>query len=169
MSPLLKTVPVRRLLAAAVILLAALQLVPVARTNPPVEGEVPADASARDALRRACYDCHSNETAWPWYSRVAPVSFFVARDVNLGREELNYSTWNRLAPREQAKMLKKSWEEVAEGEMPPWFYVPLHRGAALSPRDREALRAWSQAEGAATLSRAGTAEPMGGAEEADDD
>jgi hypothetical protein len=134
---------IRRILVGAAILLAALQLVPVGRSNPPVESEVPAPTNVRGALRRACYDCHSNETVWPWYSRVAPFSFLIAHDVKSGREELNFSTWNRLATEQQVKKLKKSWEEVAEGEMPPWTYVAMHRGAALSTEDRAALRAWA--------------------------
>ncbi len=131
-------------IAALFVALAASQLVPVDRTNPPVETEVPATAEARSVLRRACYDCHSNETTWPWYSRIAPVSWLVARDVHEGREELNYSTWNRYTTEQQLKKLKKSREEVAEGEMPPWLYLPLHPDARLSGDDRAVLRAWSQ-------------------------
>lgn len=134
---------IRRILVGAVLLLAALQLVPVRRSNPPVESEVPAPTNVRGALRRACYDCHSNETVWPWYSRVAPFSFLIAHDVKSGREELNFSAWNRLTNEQQMKKLKKSWDEVAEGEMPPRAYVATHRGAALSTGDRAALRAWA--------------------------
>jgi hypothetical protein len=124
-------------------LLAAIQLAPVDRSNPPVEAEVPADPNVRAILRRACYDCHSNETVWPWYSRVAPFSWLVARDVREGRRELNFSTWNQYTTKQQIKKLKESWEEVAEGEMPPWFYLPVHRDAVLPPEDRAALRQWS--------------------------
>lgn len=131
--------------AVLVISLVAIQLVPVDRTNPPVELEVPASADVRSILRRACYDCHSNETVWPWYSRIAPISWLVASDVSEGREELNLSTWNRYTSKQQAQKLKQSWDEVAEGEMPPWTYRPAHPGASLSADDRAALRAWSQA------------------------
>jgi hypothetical protein len=129
---------------AVVVGLVVIQLVPVERTNPPVEGEVPAPPEVREVLRRACYDCHSNETVWPWYSRVAPVSWLVARDVRKGREELNFSTWNRLNTKDQVEKMKESWEEVDEGEMPPWFYLPAHRDARLSDRDRALLREWSR-------------------------
>jgi hypothetical protein len=121
-----------------------MQLVPVERSNPPVEAEVPASAEIRSILRRACYDCHSNETEWPWYSRVAPVSWLVAHDVVEGREKLNFSTWNRLDTKKQVEALHESWEEVEEGEMPPWFYLPPHPDAELSPSDRAALREWSR-------------------------
>jgi hypothetical protein len=131
-------------MAVLIVAFVAIQLVPVDRTNPPVETEVPATAEVRSVLRRACYDCHSNETVWPWYSRIAPVSWLVARDVNEGREELNLSTWNRYTTKQQLKKLKESWEEVAEGEMPPWLYLPPHPAARLSADDRAVLRAWSQ-------------------------
>ena len=122
----------------------AIQLVPVNRHNPPVESEVPASAEVRSVLRRACYDCHSNETRWPWYSRIAPFSWLVAHDVSEGREELNFSTWNRLSTRKQIEALHESWEEVEEGDMPPWFYLPPHPDARLSARDLAALRDWSR-------------------------
>jgi hypothetical protein len=134
---------VRWVLLGLLVLLVAIQFVPVERGNPPVEAEVPAPANIRTTLRRACYDCHSNETVWPWYSRVAPFSWLVAGHVRSGREELNFSTWNRVATRQQVKKLKESWEEVAEGEMPPWFYLGVHRDAALSAGDRTALRNWA--------------------------
>lgn len=137
----------RRILKWAGVTLAAIfvliQFVPVDRTNPPVEGEVPAPPEVREVLQRACYDCHSNETNWPWYSRVAPVSWLVARDVHEGREHLNFSTWNRLSTRDQVEAMRESWEEVEEGEMPLWFYLPPHPEARLSDRDRELLRNWA--------------------------
>lgn len=131
------------------IALVVIQFVPVDRTSPPVESEVPAPAEVRVVLRRACYDCHSNETVWPWYSGIAPVSWLVARDVHEGREELNFSTWNRLATKEQIKALHESWESVEEGEMPLWFYLPTHPEARLSAQDRSILRAWSLSRGGA--------------------
>lgn len=140
--------------ALLLIALVVIQFVPVERTNPPVESEVPASPEARAVLRRACYDCHSNETVWPWYSQVAPMSWLVADDVREGREELNFSTWNRRSPKAQAKALHESWEEVEEGEMPLWFYLPLHPEARLSPQDLSVLKAWSQSMGGA-VSREG--------------
>lgn len=137
----------RRVLKWSAVLLATafvlIQFVPVDRTNPPVESEVPASAEVREVLRRACYDCHSNETIWPWYSRVAPISWLVARDVHEGREHLNFSTWNRLSTQDQVEAMHESWEEVDEGAMPLWFYLPPHPEARLSERDRELLRRWA--------------------------
>lgn len=132
---------------ALIIALGAIQLVPVDRTNPPVETEVPATAEVRPVLRRGCYGCHSNETVWPWYSRVAPVSWLIAHDVHDGRKEMNLSTWNRYTAKQQIKKLTESWDEIAEGDMPPWYYVPLHPDARLSAHDQALLRAWSQSMG----------------------
>lgn len=136
---------VRSILAGAALVLLAMQLVPVSRSNPPVEEEVPAPPEVRAVLRRACYDCHSNETVWPWYSRIAPVAWLVARDVNEGREHLNFSTWNRLSTRERLDAMHESWEEADEGKMPPWFYLPAHPAARLEERDLAVLRGWGQA------------------------
>lgn len=132
--------------AALAALFVAIQAVPVDRSNPPIEQEVPASPEARAVLKRACYDCHSNEVRWPWYARVAPVSWLVARDVREGREDVNYSTWNRLSASDQREELEESWETVAEGEMPLWFYLPMHPEARLSDEDRAILREWSRAE-----------------------
>lgn len=124
-------------------LLLVAQLVPVERSNPSTQGEVPATAEQREVLRRACYDCHSNETRWPWYARVAPVSWLVANDVAHGRKHVNFSTWDRYDAEERAESLEESWEMVDEGEMPLWFYVPLHPEARLDETDKRLLREWS--------------------------
>ncbi len=93
-------------------------------SNPPVTADVPASAAVKGILRRACYDCHSNETQWPWYGRIAPVSWLLARDVREGRAELNFSTWNQYSTQQRVKKLKESWEEVAKPrDVPP----PAHR------------------------------------------
>jgi hypothetical protein len=133
----------RWVLLGIVLALIAMQFVPVERTNPPVEAEVPAPANIRAVLKRACYDCHSNETVRPWYSHVAPVSWLVAHDVHEARKEMNFSTWNQYNPKRQAKKLAEVWEEVDEGEMPLWYYLVVHRDAALSAEDKALLREWA--------------------------
>jgi hypothetical protein len=124
--------------------LVAIQFVPVDTRNPPVTHDIPSSPVVKAVLRRACYDCHSNETGWPWYGRVAPVSWVVARDVRKGRAELNFSTWNQYSTQQQVKKLKEAWKEVAEGEMPPWLYLPAHRDARLSTGDRALLQQWAR-------------------------
>lgn len=121
----------------------AIQFIPVSRTNPSVQGDFRASTEVVSVLRRACYDCHSNETTWPWYSNVAPLSWVIAHDVNEGRAALNFSTWNQLSADKQAEVIKESWEVVAEGKMPTWYYVALHPEARLSANDKTALRTWS--------------------------
>jgi hypothetical protein len=125
-------------LGAAMLLLAGLiQLVPYGRAhdNPPVTRNAPWPDRESEALaRRACYDCHSNETVWPWYSNIAPISWLVQRDVDEGREKLNFSTWG------QGKQeIDDAIEVLQDGEMPPWNYLPTHPEARLSEREKEAL------------------------------
>ena len=121
------------------VLLAAvlIQLIPFGRThmNPP-ETKEPAwnSPETRDLMHRACFDCHSNETVWPWYSNIAPVSWLVQRDVNGGRSHLNFSEWN--LPQKRAKDVA---EQVKEGEMPLWFYLPMHPAAKLTAAEKQAL------------------------------
>jgi hypothetical protein len=135
----------RKIALAALLALGLAQLIPVERTNPAVESEVPAPPEVREILRRTCYDCHSNESRWPWYAHVAPISWLVVYDVNHAREHLNFSTWNAYGRKERAENLEEAWEEVEEGEMPLWIYRPLHPEARLSDADKRALRDWALA------------------------
>ena len=114
-----------------------IQLVPYGRdhVNPPVRTEPAWDSVAtRDLAKQACFDCHSNETKWPAYSRVAPISWLIQHDVVEGREVLNFSEWHR--PQEQAT---KAADEVFEREMPPGIYELMHAHARLSDADRDRL------------------------------
>ena len=122
------------------------QLIPVERTNPPVDAEIVAEPQVRTLLRRACYDCHSHETAWPWYTWVAPVSWLVTHDVNHGREELDFSRFESYEAAKQLKSLRESAKEVEEGEMPLWYYVRLHPDARLGDEERRLLLNWANAE-----------------------
>jgi hypothetical protein len=135
----------RRILpiVAFVLTLLFIQLAPVERTNPPVEKEISVPGNVKAVLRNACYDCHSNQTVWPWYSSIAPVSWLLVSDVTNGREELNFSTWNRYPAKKQSEKRKKVWEEVKDGEMPPLPYRLLHPEARLSTGEKELLRNWS--------------------------
>jgi hypothetical protein len=136
------------LLALAGVVLAAMQFVRITRTNPPVETEIPAPDQVRAILRRACYDCHSNETAWPWYSQVAPASWLVGHDVSGGRRHVNFSTWNRLSATKVVDTVHKIAEEVRDGDMPPFYYtMPLHPRARLSPLDTSVIEAWAKTVG----------------------
>jgi hypothetical protein len=129
-------------IAGAAALLAALQLVPVERSNPPVDFDLPSPPPVKAVLERSCYDCHSHETNWPWYARVAPASWKLAYDVAQARSELNFSTWKAYRPDKRARLLEDVLEEVDEGHMPPWSYRLLHPDARLSDAEREELRLW---------------------------
>jgi hypothetical protein len=126
-----------KILLWVVIAAVLIQVIPFghSHTNPPVAGEPAWDsAQTRDLARRACYDCHSNETVWPWYSNVAPISWLVQRDVNGGRQHLNFTDWN--SPQRHAKDVAS---EVNGGDMPPWFYLPMHPAARLTDAEKQAL------------------------------
>ncbi len=127
-----------RVAVALVLLLGLAQVVPYGRdhANPPVTREVRWDsARTRELAVGACYDCHSNLTVWPWYSNVAPVSWLVYRDVQEGRETLNFSEWDR----PQGEEGDEAAEAVREGSMPPLQYKPLHPAGRLSAAEREEL------------------------------
>ncbi|MEE2703186.1 MAG: heme-binding domain-containing protein [Myxococcota bacterium] len=124
-----------KIVIGVLVLGVAIQFVPYGRehSNPPVTLEPDWDsANTRELFFRACRDCHSNETVWPWYSYVAPVSWLVSSDVNEGREHLNVSDWGR--PDQHGD---EAAEMVREGDMPLWFYLPLHARARLSPAERK--------------------------------
>ncbi len=122
-----------------------MQLVSFEQTNPPGTGEVEAPPEVKALLKRACFDCHSNQTVWPWYSKVAPVSWLVHRDVTEGRKHLNFSNWTQVSPERKAKKLDEVADEVQEGGMPPWFYLPMHPEAKLTQAEQEALIRWAKA------------------------
>lgn len=95
-------------------------------------------------LQNSCYDCHSNVSKYPWYSYVAPVSWLVAKDVQEGREELNFSEWATLSKRQQIKAMSDIAEEVEEGKMPLDIYTYLHRDAILSEEQIELITTWTK-------------------------
>lgn len=115
-----------------------IQLIPIGRnhTNPAVVSEPNWDSTAtRDLAKRACFDCHSNETVWPWYSNIAPVSWLVYNDVAEGRSRLNFSDWGR----GRQPSIGEIAGIIQEGEMPPAQYLLMHPNAKLSAADKQAL------------------------------
>ena len=127
----------RRIGIAMLLSLVAIQFIPVGEgvSNPPVTQTVKWDSPRTEELaRRACYDCHSNETSWPWYAHIAPISWLVAHDVAEGREHMNFSEWDR--PQKHADEAAQKLEEV---EMPLTSYTVLHPSARLKDAAREHL------------------------------
>jgi len=127
-----------------IVIFILLQFVPVARTNPPVTGTIEAPEQVMAILHRSCFDCHSNETKWPWYSYVAPMSWLVVSDVNDGRKHMNFSVWDTYNDKRKKHKIKECGEEVEEGEMPLWFYLPLHPEAKLLPENIKIIAEWSK-------------------------
>ena len=99
--------------------------------------------SVSHVLKSACYDCHSNETKYPWYAYVAPVSWLVGRDTRVGRENLNFSDWESLSKVDKAKLLDDITEEIEDGNMPMPIYVLMHPEAKLAMSDRDMIMNWA--------------------------
>jgi hypothetical protein len=137
----------------AVVLLLA-QFVRPAKTNPAADPAAHLTAHARvpvdvqKVLERSCYDCHSNQTTWPWYSNVAPASWLVADDVNHGRRHLNFSTWGSNDADQRSGLLKEICQEVSEGKMPLPIYTVVHKDAEVSSEEAHLVCDWARAEAA---------------------
>jgi Haem-binding domain len=136
---------------AVVVVFAGLQFTNPARTNPlvPPGGDIaarnPPPAQITALLHAACYDCHSDETVWPWYSHIAPVSWLIASDVNHGRRRVNFSQWPHDHPTWAARRLEDISEELDYHEMPPAQYTLMHPAARLTEAQREELENWADA------------------------
>lgn len=138
----------KRILLVLAVLLVVAQFIRPNLANPPVDPakELRAPQPVASILQRSCYDCHSSHTVYPWYSQVAPVSWYLAKDVREGRRELNFSEWSTFTPRRTARKLQEICEQVDQGEMPMKVYLPLHPDAKLSDADRQTLCTWAKEE-----------------------
>jgi len=126
-----------RLLIAAVVVFALIQLIPFGhnRTNPPIVSEPNwSSPEARALAKEHCFQCHSNETKWPWYSNIAPGSWLIAMDVIEGREKFNFSDWNN-NPGEIDEMA----EVIQSGEMPPIQYWVFHPNSRMNDQQKQEL------------------------------
>jgi len=135
-----------KVLIGLAVLALGIQLVPVPRENPPIVAPISVPDDVQTVLENSCYDCHSNLTEWPWYSRVAPASWLVYRDVKKARDEMNFSQWGDYSERRRNHKLEEIEELVTDKKMPPKIYLPLHPEARLSVADMETLVDWSRAE-----------------------
>lgn len=135
----------------SVVLLVAVQFVRPARTNPQVDEsrdlqqQIAVPAEVARLLDRACYDCHSNRTRWPWYSNLAPVSWFVTDHVNEGRRQLNFSDWAGYDKQKQQHLLEGVGDTVRQDFMPLSSYTLIHRQAALTAAEKKQLADWADA------------------------
>ena len=126
-----------------VVILFLSQLIRIDRSNPPVRSDISAGHDIEPILRRACYNCHSNETVWPWYSGLAPASWLVGSDVKEGRQLLNFSEWGIYAGDVQSRKLAGIAKEIQEGDMPPWYYSIAHSESRLNASERNRIVAWT--------------------------
>ena len=122
----------------ALVLFVAIQFLPWGpdRTNPEVTSTPEwTDPAAQNLVESACYDCHSNETNWPWYSRIAPISWLLSQDVREGRTHLNFSEFDRFKDGTKEETI----ESVQEGEMPPFTYKIAHISAWLNDQEKQVM------------------------------
>jgi cytochrome c553 len=148
----------------------AIQFVPVQRTNPPATSPLVADAAVLEVLQQSCYDCHSNETKWPWYAYVAPVSWMVTRDVNGARHHINFSEWGDMTAAKRSHAPDNMLDEINEGGMPLPNYLKMHPDAKLSAEDIATLKQWAaQMDAANGMAEGGGAESDAQGGDADGD
>ena len=138
----------KKIVIALVLLVVIIQFFTIDKTNPEVIQEndfitiTNPPESVVQILKATCYDCHSNESKYPWYSNVAPVSWWVKDHIDEGRDELNFSEWGTFSNKRIAKKLEEVVEEVEEGEMPLPPYLITHSDATLSEQQTKELIDW---------------------------
>ena len=133
-------------LFAIPLLAIVIQLIPVPLTNPPTVKTIDAPDAVKNILRKSCFDCHSHQTQYPWYSKVAPVSWLIYRDVTEGRKKLDFSAWTYDDEMKKKKFRKIKEEVIIESGMPLWFYVVMHPEAKVSDEEKAILKEWINAQ-----------------------
>jgi hypothetical protein len=144
----------KRIIIYLLIIFVIMQFFRIDKTNPPVNAELdfirnmnpPAEVAG--LFKNACYDCHSNTTVYPWYSNIAPVSWWLKDHINEGRKELNFSLWQSFTPKRKKRKLDECLELVKEEEMPLPTYTWMHKKARLTHDQRVLLTTWLQSVGA---------------------
>ncbi len=138
----------KKIILGLIVFLVLIQFIRIDKTNPPVDKKkdfitlTNPSPEVKAILITSCYDCHSNESTYPWYSNVAPVSWWLKNHINEGREHLNFSEWGSYTEKRQQHKLDECIEEVEEGEMPLSSYTVTHKNAALSPAQKEKFNSW---------------------------
>jgi hypothetical protein len=142
---------VRKVVLALVVILAAMQIFQPRRTNPPVlpsrsiSAHVALPQDVYSSLLRGCGDCHSDQTRWPWYSKIAPLSWVLTDDVNQGRRQMNFEDWEaQKSPKEANDHLGDICKEIQRNGMPPFSYRLLHPESKLKPEEVSSICAWSR-------------------------
>lgn len=140
----------KKVFVILVIILIGIQFIPIEKTNPPISMDINAPENIASILRTSCYDCHSNETVWPWYSHIVPVSFIVAGDVNDGRKHLNFSEWDKYESEKVKKIFEEISEEVEEKKMPLPMYTFIHPAAELEDYQIKLITEWVKSRNASS-------------------
>jgi hypothetical protein len=133
-------------LALATIALLALSPVPPPGRSQPLFAGALVDPPTLALFQHACQDCHSENTVWPWYSRIPPASFMIRRDIDDARRHVDFSRWDSYRPQEKEELLTRIGSVVRSGQMPLPRYTVMHREAALSARERQQIYEWCRAE-----------------------
>lgn len=144
----MKNIPFKKIALILLIGLVIAQFFRIDKTNPPIQKEVdflsmvnpPADIKA--IVHNACYDCHSHESEYPWYTNVAPLSFWIKGHINHGREHLNFSEWGKYSAKDKAEKIKNCADWTEETRMPLFSYVVAHPEAKMSTEERQKLVDW---------------------------
>ena len=142
---------IKRIVVAGIVFLVVGQAIRPARTNPPIDpsreitARLSVDPAVESIFERSCNDCHSNRTVWPWYSNVAPISWFVINHVNGGRRHMNLSDWASIPPARLDRTLDNMCKEVKSGGMPLSTYTPMHPLSKLTPADEDTICRWTDA------------------------
>ncbi len=156
-------VRVRNVVLALIGFVVVAQFIQPKRTNPPaiasrsLAANIKVPVPVQGILKRACGDCHSNQTVWPWYSHIAPLSWVIVDDVNEGRRHMNFDDWeNRQRPKLGNDLLADVCKEVKDKGMPPFSYRLVHKPSRLTSEEVGALCSWSQPFGAISRSQTET-------------
>ena len=151
----MKRIPVKWIAIGLIVFSVVIQFIKPSRANPPVvasrtlESHMDVPPEVQSVLKRSCYDCHSNATVWPWYSNVAPVSWYVASDVNGARSHVNFQDWAaQINEQEGKEHLGLACKLVREGRMPPAEYRVMHKGTPVSAEEANTVCAWTRKMGA---------------------
>jgi cytochrome c551/c552 len=135
-----------------IVVVVGIQAIRPARTNPAIDESQTINAKTQMTpdvaaiFDRSCRDCHTNKTVWPWYTNVAPVSWWLSNHVNDGRRAMNMSEWGRLPADRQERKLRQICDEIQDGNMPLSSYTPMHPAAKLSDQDKKTLCDWTDQE-----------------------
>lgn len=142
----------KKIILGVVALFLLIQLFQIDTDNPPIDSSLDfitvtnPPEQIRTILKTACYDCHSNETKYPWYSRIAPVSWWIRDHIDEARDELNFSEWGTYDLKRSNHKLEEMGEKVEEDEMPLTSYTLAHSESRLTEDQREALINWAKSQ-----------------------